>query len=78
MPSTATALQRSANETSYDQMGFIVTHAAMSKKNGFVPFAKSGKVGVENKGIGNSVCSPGNCINVTVFNLDTYVEKSCR
>ena len=50
------ALQRAAHETNYDTIGFIVSHAALSKEDGFVSFATEGEVGVENKGISNSNC----------------------
>jgi len=73
MPATALALQSAASRTKYDKQGFIVTHAAMSKENGFVQFA-SGKVGVENKGISNK-CNDDGCTNVTMYSLDTYMEK---
>ena len=71
-------------------MGFIVSHAAMAKEDGFVSFAANGKVGVENKGISNTNCDGGddddddndnegldstNCINVTKYSLDSYMEK---
>lgn len=58
-------------------MGFIVSHAALSNEDGFVSFAAEGAVGVENKGIGNTNCEsdPNNCINVTKYSLDSYMEK---
>lgn len=75
MPATALALQRAAYETKYDKQGFIVTHAAMAKEDGYVQFASGkGKVGVENKGISNG-CTKGACMNVTMYSLDTYLEK---
>jgi FkbM family methyltransferase len=74
---TKTELQRAASETNYDKLGFVVTHAAMSKEDGSVYFPRDSKVGVENKGISNADCSKGNassCINVKMYSLDTYVE----
>lgn len=58
-------------------MGFIVSHAALSKDDGFVFFAAEGAVGVENKGISNTNCesASNNCINVTKYSLDSYMEK---
>lgn len=71
-------LQRAASETKYDEQGFVVMHAAMSKEDGSVFFPLSVQVGVENKGISNAGCSEGmasDCINVTMYSLDTYTEK---
>ena len=86
MFNTNTALQRAAHETKYDTMGFIVSHAALAKEDGFVSFPANAKVGVENKGISNTNCDGGdnddnegldstNCINVTKYSLDSYMEK---
>ena len=74
------ALQRAAHETNYDTIGFIVSHAALSKEDGFVSFTTEGEVGVENKGISNSNCgddlyNTSNCIHVPKYSLDSYMEK---
>lgn len=74
MPTTAYLLKRSAWETKYDRMGFVVAHAAVSRENGIAKFSRARKPGVENKGIGGG-CGGGSCMNVTVYSLDTYVEK---
>lgn len=79
MPATAQELQRAASETKYDTHGFVVTHAAMSKDDGYVLFPRGSKMGVENKGISNTGCNSqrsasADCINVTVYSLDTYME----
>ncbi len=74
------ALQRAAHETNYDTIGFIVSHAALSKEDGFASFDAEGKVGVEDKGIGSSNCdsddlnNSSNCINVPTYSLDSYME----
>ena len=64
--------------TKYDKQGLIVTHAAMSAEDGTAEFArlKDKAVGVENKGISTG-CKGRlvNCVNVTVYSLDTYVAK---
>ena len=72
-----TALKQAAQETKYDTMGFIVSHAALSKEDGYVSFAADGAVGVENKGISNTNCDGDgtNCVNVTKYSLDSYVER---
>ncbi|KAL3758624.1 hypothetical protein ACHAWU_008378 [Discostella pseudostelligera] len=77
MPATARALKQAAQETKYDMMGFIVSHAALSRENGFVSFSADGAVGVENKGISNTNCGGDgtNCVNVTKYSLDSYVER---
>jgi FkbM family methyltransferase len=71
-------LQRAASETKYDEQGFVVMHAAMAKEDGSVFFPRGAQAGVENKGISNAGCSEGmasDCINVTMYSLDTYTEK---
>ena len=82
MPTTARELQRAAKQTGYDALGFIVTHAAMSKIDGHVAFPRESKiVGVENKGISNTDCGKSStgtttnedCVNVTMYSLDTYI-----
>ncbi|KAL3781964.1 hypothetical protein HJC23_001309 [Cyclotella cryptica] len=74
MPGTATALEESARQLAWDQHGFVVTHAAMSRRDGSIPFPVAASVGVENKGIGN--CKEGHsCVNVTMYSLDTFVTK---
>ena len=90
MPMTVLNLQRTAYETGYAKKGFIVTHAAMSRHDGFVPFAKltggrgkRNEVGIENQGIGNAMnpseCFPGRCMNVSMYSLDTYHRMyQCR
>jgi len=74
-----TELQRAASETKYDTQGFVVTHAAMSKDDGYVLFPRGGKVGVENKGISNTDCHQNSavedCVNVTMYSLDAYMKK---
>lgn len=77
MPATVRALQRSAYKTKYDKMGFTVTHAALSKEDGTVPFPRGDtkKIGRENGGIGSTKCISQNCVNVTMYSLDTYVSK---
>ena len=75
MPGTAMALKEAAHELSWDDKGFVVTHAAMSKNDGFVPFPSSNGVGIENQGIGNCVKNPSSCVNVTMYSLDTFVSK---
>lgn len=74
-------LQRAANETNYGNQGLVVVHAAMAREDGVVPFDsglrnKAG-AGVENIGISNSKCDdPDNqCVNVTMYSLDTYINK---
>ncbi|KAK1733865.1 hypothetical protein QTG54_015392 [Skeletonema marinoi] len=60
-----------------DAQGLIVTHAAISKSNGTIPFP-SGKAGRENLGIANCdgrEADGVNCVNVDMFSLDTYVQK---
>lgn len=82
MPTTARELQRAAIQTGYDALGFIVTHAAMSKIDGHVAFPRESKIGVENKGISNTDCSKSSsgtttnedCVNVTMYSLDTYIQ----
>ena len=79
MPRTARALSHAAHELQWDQHGFIVTHAAIAKGDGIIPFP-SGKyasgVGKENKGISNCKVADGvRCVNVAMYSLDTYVEK---
>ena len=85
MPTTARELQRAAKQTGYDALGFIVTHAAMSKIDGHVAFPRESKiVGVENKGISNTDCGKSStggttaanedCVNVTMYSLDTYIQ----
>ena len=69
-----TALQQAANKTGYNEQGFIVKHAAVSKENGSVMF-QNNKVGVENQGLDNGCTGTGDCVNVPVYSLDTYVEK---
>ena len=78
MPTTAHALYQAAQELQWDQHGFIVTHAAVSKNNGIVPFPSGNDVhvGKENKGIGNCKISDGvQCVDVNMYSLDTYVAK---
>ncbi|KAL7525893.1 hypothetical protein ACHAXR_001205, partial [Thalassiosira sp. AJA248-18] len=75
MPATAIALHKAAYLTRYDKMNFTVTHAAISRQNGQAPFPRSKKVGIENGGIGKGLCLPGRCMNVTMYRLDTYIEK---
>jgi FkbM family methyltransferase len=77
MPGTAIALKEAAQKLAWDERGFIVTHAAMSKNDGVVLFPLENGVGVENKGIGNCAKNPNrsNCVNVTLYSLDTFVEK---
>jgi len=77
MPATVRALQRSAYKTKYDKMGFTVTHAALSKEDGIIPFPRgnTNQVGRENGGIGSNKCILQNCVNVTMYSLDTYVSK---
>lgn len=59
----------------YTKEGFSVSHAAISKENGVTPFVDS-DVGTENKGISNN-CNktPESCVNVTMYSLDSYLEK---
>lgn len=71
MPITADALTRSAQQLAWDDKGFVVTHAAISKTDGSIPFARGDKVGEENKGIGN--CK--DCVDVPMYSLNTYVSK---
>ncbi|KAL7502957.1 hypothetical protein ACHAWX_000556 [Stephanocyclus meneghinianus] len=74
MPGTAIALEESARQLAWDEHGFVVTHAAMSRRDGSIPFPRAASVGVENKGIGN--CKEGHsCVNVTMYSLDTFVTK---
>ena len=80
MQSTVRALARVAYELTYDKMGFVVTHAAMAKEDGSVLFPRGNKfkLGKENKGIASSNCDQGQrgkCTNVTMYSLDTYVNK---
>ena len=75
MPGTAIALKEAAHELSWDDKGFVVTHAAMSKNDGLVSFPSASGVGIENKGIGNCVKNPSSCVNVTTYSLDTFVRK---
>ena len=77
MPSTYQALSQSAKQLQWDAQGLIVTHAAISKSNGTIPFP-SGKAGRENLGIANCdghEADGVNCVNVDMFSLDTYVQK---
>ncbi|KAL3774742.1 hypothetical protein ACHAWO_012067 [Cyclotella atomus] len=75
MPGTAAALKEAAHALTWDEKGFIVTHAAMSKSDGSVLFPSASGVGVENQGIGNCVKNPAACVNVTMHSLDTFVQK---
>lgn len=76
MPGTAAALKEAAHELTWDEKGFIVTHAAMSKNDGSVLFPSANGVGVENQGIGNCVKNRAACVNVTMHSLDTFVQKN--
>jgi FkbM family methyltransferase len=66
MPATFKELQRAALQTGYDTQGFIA-------------FPRESKAGVENKGISNTNCkssssSSDDCVNVTMYSLDTYIQ----
>ena len=73
LPVTARQLSRSAAELGWAPDGLMVTHAAVARENGMALFPDGGQIGKENNGIANG-CK-GNCKNVTVYSLDTYVEK---
>ena len=76
MPGTANALKESAHQLAWDERGFIVTHAAMSQRDGVVPFPKAAGVGVENQGMGNCLTNPGGCEDVTTYSLDSFASEN--
>ena len=74
MPATAKELDRAARELGWTEKGFIVTHAAIGRKNGIASFPSTSSIGVENKGLDNS-CDSGHCENVTVYSLDSFIKQ---
>ena len=80
MPQTYRLLKKSAVQLNITA-NFKVVNAAFSNKDGSVPFPKGGRnpnrVGVENKGIANCKgTNDADCTNVTMYSLDTYVDKN--
>ena len=73
LPITVRELSRSARELGWAPDWLMVSHAAVARENGMALFPDGGRIGKENKGISNGCV--GDCKNVTVYNLDTYVEK---
>ncbi|EJK67541.1 hypothetical protein THAOC_11408 [Thalassiosira oceanica] len=73
LPVTARELSRSARELGWASDGLTVSHAAVARENGMALFPDGGQLGKENNGIANG-CG-NNCKEVTVYDLDTYVEK---
>jgi len=78
MTPTYEQLFKAATKLGYNQKGFIVTHAAVSKNDGTLLFPKGTglKAGVENKGLSNcKKKNDPNCHVVDVYTLQTYIRK---
>ncbi|CAJ1934986.1 unnamed protein product [Cylindrotheca closterium] len=80
MPQTYHKLQQSAETLGYTDKGLVVTHGAVSRNSGEMPFRSGGKAaGVENIGLGD--CRGGSkqdCEMVKVYSLLEFVERKVQ
>jgi len=77
MPMTFQALENATQGLNLGDEGFVVTKAAISSRDGSVPFPKAntrgGKAGSETSGLDS--CKGDKCEKVPMFSLQTYVDK---
>lgn len=78
MPKTHKKLRESAEILGYDQKGFKVVHAAVSREEGkaFFDGGDNFKTGVENKGLWNGCGSDKDCVAVDILTLEKYTKES--
>ena len=82
MPTTYEQLSHSAKNLGYEEKGFKVIHAAVSKETGNALFPSKNAVrGVENKGLANyqhmlAEDRKQNCEKVKVLSLDAYLSEN--
>jgi len=79
MPQTYKMLQQSAETLGYTDKGLVVTHGAVSKTSGEMPFRTGGqRAGVENVGL--EACKRGgrHCQAVKVYSLLEFVEQKVQ
>ena len=77
MPETFQVLENATQGLNLGDEGFIVTKAAISSRDGLVPFPKAntrgGKAGKETMRLDS--CTGDECEKVPMFSLQTYVDK---
>ena len=80
MPQTYRKLQHSAESLGYTNKGLVVTHGAVSKESGEMPFWTGGKAaGVENVSL--DACKgrfKKHCENVKVYSLKEFMETKVK